>query len=460
VIRRLGIGARWTLRYTLALLLVISLFATYTYSQITRRQERNARLLLELQVKEVAEAVLRGGHASEAVARTVERSVTVAEQDLKLGLQVFDASGQLVVTGGSLERHPLEVPPELFGGGRDRLWREMDFGDRYAYLILAVPVRGGYVQGSLYTRKFVRGSRELRDIYYWSIPLVLLFTAGLGYWLARGSLRPIQEINRTARRVSGTRLEETIPTTGSGDELDELANTLNDMITRIRESVQRMRRFSANAAHELRTPLNAMRSRLEVTLEKERAPEEYRRILTELADEVASMSDSVHGLMRLSQSEAGLSPEQRVSVDLGGLLTEVVEFFEPLALEAGIEVNLKVDNAVTVPGDPSWLHRLFANLLHNAIKYTPKGGSVSLGIEKSGERVGVFVSDTGVGISGEEVERIFEPFHRVGATPEAPGIGLGLPLAREIARAHGGEIALQTEVETGSTFTVWLPLDS
>jgi heavy metal sensor kinase len=454
---RLDIGARWAMRYTLALLVAVSVFGIFSYSQIVRRHERNARAMLEIQVKEIADAIEGSRYDAEVVALTLQRSVTVAEDDYKLGLQVFDRKGRSVFAGGSLHKHPLDLPEEVFSG-RSQVWRETNFGDKYDYLVLAEPVPGGFVQGSLYTRKFVRNARDLRDIYLYSAPVLLLLTAGLGYWLARGSLRPIQEINRTARRISGERLGERIPTTGTGDELDELANTLNDMIARIRDSVERMRRFSANAAHELRTPLNALRSRLDVTLEKDREPAEYRRILSELAVEVEGLSDSVHGLMRLAQSEAGLSPEQRVSVELTELIREVVEFFEPLAAEADVKVGVRLGPPVTVPGDPAWLHQLFANLLHNAIKYTPAGGRVSLSIERSAGRVGVRVSDTGVGIAPAELERIFEPFHRVGARPETPGVGLGLPLAREIARAHEGEIGLESEPGRGSTFTVWLPL--
>ena len=122
--------------------------------------------------------------------------------------------------------------------------------------------------------RFIRNARDVRDIYFWTLPLAVIATLGLGTLLVRGSLRPIAGITRTARRISGTHLDEKLPTTGSGDELDELATTLNEMMDRIRHSVERMQRFSANAAHELRTPLNALRSRLEVTLEQSRSPEE------------------------------------------------------------------------------------------------------------------------------------------------------------------------------------------
>ena len=455
---RLSIGARWTLRYTLALLVTIFVFGSFTYSQIAVRTERDAKLVLELQVEEVVEAIERAGPESGSVASSVDRSVTVAESDLKLGLQVFDAQGRLLHAGGSLLKHPLDLPAELREGTAARFWREMEVqGENYPYVVVAVRLEDAFVQGSLYTRKFVRNARDVRDIYLYSAIPLLLITAALGYWLARGSLRPIQEINRTARRISSTHLEEPIPTTGSGDELDELANTLNDMMDRIRLGISRMRRFSANAAHELRTPLNAIRSRLEVTLEKEREPAEYQHTLTELAAEVEALSNSVHGMMRLAQSEAGLSPDQRVPVELTGLLHEVIEFFEPLASEAGVALGTRLDVPIEVPGDPSWLHQLFANLLHNAVKYTPPGGRVQVSIEAHGPRVAVRVADTGIGIAPEEADRVFEPFHRVGVRQETPGVGLGLALAREIARAHDGDISLESAPHKGSTFTVWLP---
>ena len=233
------------------------------------------------------------------------------------------------------------------------------------------------------------------------------------------------------------------------------------MIASIRASVRRMQRFSANAAHELRTPLNAMRSRIDVTLEKQREPEEYRRILGEMAEEVESLSNSVQAMLRLAQSEAGLQPEQRVPVEISSILGEVVEFFQPLAADAGVTLSLQPADPVTVPGDPSWLHQLFANLLHNAIKYTPSGGRVEVAVapgeEDEGEWVEVIVRDTGIGIDPEQASRVFEPFHRAAARPEASGVGLGLPLAREIARAHGGEIVLESEPGSGSRFTVRLP---
>jgi len=455
--RSVSIGTRWTLRYTAALLVTVSIFAAYTYSQVERRTERDAELHLELQVKEIVDAIRDSWPTAPSVIDIIDRNIAIAESDLRLGVQIFDPKGRVLLKRGSLAHQDLGLSGKLRDRGGGRVSYEADFGGKYRYLVMEMPADNCFVQGALYTRRFVRNARTVRDIYLYSLPILLLLTAVLGSLLARGSLRPIKEINRTARRITGTHLDETIPTTGNRDELDDLAHTLNDMIASIRASVRRMQRFSANAAHELRTPLNAMRSRIDVTLEKQREPEEYRRILGEMAEEVESLSNSVHAMMRLAQSEAGLQPEQRVPVEISSLLGEVVEFFQPLASDAGVRLSLQPADPVTVPGDPSWLHQLFANLLHNAVKYTPGGGRIDVAITPAEAWVEVIVSDTGVGIDPEQASRVFEPFHRVAGRREAPGVGLGLPLAREIARAHGGEIVLESAPGSGSSFTVKLP---
>jgi len=462
-VRRLSIGATWTLRYTAVMLLAVSLLATYTYFRIDQRFLQDARFLVDLQLKEVMETLEAVPVDDPAFRAILERSTEVAGPDLKLGLQVFDAEGKLLIAEGSLEGSDVGLPDPL-PDDDDRVARELDLPDgSYPFLVVTRKLPGGgAVQGVVYLRRFIRNARFVRDIYFWTLPLAVLFTLALGSWLVRGSLRPIATMTRAAQRISGTHLEEQVPTTGSGDELDELATTLNEMVGRIRHSVERMQRFSANAAHELRTPLNALRSRLEVTLEQPRTPDEYRKALGETAEQVVGLSEAVHAMMRLAQSEAGLPPEHRAPVSVGALVREVVEFFEPLAAEQGLSLELGTVQDAVVSGEPAWLHQCFANLVDNAIRYTPEGGRIAVetAVEPAGDAVVVRVRDTGVGIEAEERERIFEPYHRVrsGNPRTGPGAGIGLALAREIARAHGGDVGVESEPGKGSTFSVRLPL--
>ena len=463
---RLSIGAKWTLRYTAVMLLAVSLLAAYTYFRIDQRFEQDARFLVDLQLKELADILGEVPISDPTFAMMLDRSIEAAGPDLKLGLQVFDAQGRLVIAEGSLAGSDIQLPPEI-PVGDERVSREVDLPDgSYPWLVVTRSLQdGGAVQGAIYLRRFIRNARDVRDIYFWTLPLAVISTLALGSLLVRGSLRPIAGITRTARRISGTHLDEKLPTTGAGDELDELATTLNEMMDRIRHSVERMQRFSANAAHELRTPLNALRSRLEVTLEQTRSPEEYKKALGETAEQVASLSEAVHAMLRLAQSEAGLPAEHRLPVSLGDLVREVVEFFEPLAAEQDLTLRLGPVCEATVAGEPAWLYQSVANLVDNAIRYTRDGGTIEVALaievsEHGDEAALVRVTDNGIGVEPEERERIFEPYHRVraGVTRTGPGAGIGLALAREIARAHGGDVTVESELGRGSCFTVRLPL--
>jgi heavy metal sensor kinase len=455
----LSIQTKWAVRYSAALLVSISIFAFYVYARIDRNLEQDARLVLELQAQELVQELAESTASNEGLIEYVERHIASAEPGVMLGIALYDPAGNLLIARGSLQGHTPSVPREVIRGGRTTpAVYKADLGDRSPYLVLATRAPNGIVQVAVSQHRFEERARHLAWVMVLALPLLLLLTLGTGWLLARGSLRPIAQITTTARRITGANLDERIPTTGSGDELDQLAATLNEMIARLRESMERMRQFSADAAHELRTPLAALRSQIEVTLEKERTPSEYRAVLAGLLEEVETLGDAVHAMLRLASSEAGIDPTRRASVALVPLLDEVMDFFEPVADEHEVELRRTSCPEVSISGDPTWLHQLFANLLHNAIKYTPAGGRVTIEAALHGGRIAVRVRDTGVGIPKNEQERVFARFHRTGARQEVPGAGLGLPIAREIARAHGGSIELESTPGAGSTFTVWLPL--
>jgi heavy metal sensor kinase len=452
----LSIQTKWAVRYTAALLVSICIFAYYVYVRIERNLEQDARLVLELQAQELVQEL--GEESGDSLTEYVERHVASAEPGVMLGIAVYDAAGKPLFARGSLQGHALAVPEEVLRGRTTPVVYRKDLGSPTGYLVLATRTPNGIVQVAVSQHRFEERAHHLARVMELALPLLLLLTLGTGWLLARGSLRPIAQITATARRITGANLDERIPTTGSGDELDQLAATLNDMIARLRESMERIGQYSADAAHELRTPLAALRSQIEVTLEKERTPAEYRAVLSGLVEEVETLGDAVHAMLRLASSEAGIDPARRASVALLPLLDEVMDFFEPVADEHEVELRRTSCPDVSISGDPTWLRQLFANLLHNAIKYTPAGGRVTIEASLHGGRIAVRVRDTGVGIPKGEQERVFARFHRTGARQEVPGSGLGLPIAREIARAHGGSIELESTPGVGSTFTIWLPL--
>lgn len=449
--RPLSIGARWTLRYSAAILVTTSILGAYLYPRVERALYQDARLLLELQVNEIRDVLERHPQDPGFVRDYIASHLEAADPDLQLGIRLFDPEGRLLVDLGTTRGLP---PPPRLDVGRDRM-DKVELGSRHTHLVLAGRAEHGLVQASIDSNRFAGRIEHIRDVFLMAIPIVLVLTAGLGWWLARGSLRPIADMTAAARRISAARLEERIPVGGSGDELDRLAETLNGMISRIQEGMGEMEAFAGDVAHQLRTPLNALRNQLEVTLEKERPPQEYRRVLLDVHDEVMEFAETVNAMLRLARSLAGLEQQRRSALALGPLLQTVVDFFEPAAEEKGVKLGRSVRDEVGVSGDAAWLHQLFANLLDNAIRFTPSGGAVEVELRREGAHATVHVRDTGVGVGDEERERLFERFQ---SGSRSRGSGLGLAIAAHIARAHGGWIEVESAPGYGSTFTVRLPL--
>ncbi|MFQ6041967.1 MAG: sensor histidine kinase, partial [Candidatus Poribacteria bacterium] len=215
----------------------------------------------------------------------------------------------------------------------------------------------------------------------------------------------------------------------------------------------------ADASHELRTPLTVMRGQTEVTLRRKRPDEEYRQVLESNLEEMEWMSRIVENLLTLSRADAGEIQLEVRPVQLEQLLSDAYEECKALALSKNIEVFLDKAEEVAVPGDELKLRQLLLNLIDNAVKYTPEGGRVRLSLKKDGKFARLQVTDTGIGISQEDLPRIFDRFFRVdkARSREMGGSGLGLSIVQWIINAHQGRIEVDSKLGEGSCFTVWLP---
>ncbi|HUT33263.1 MAG TPA: heavy metal sensor histidine kinase [Planctomycetota bacterium] len=317
------------------------------------------------------------------------------------------------------------------------------------------------VQTLAYLEPLEKLSRRLRRNLYSVIPLFVLISWFAGYALARKVLKPVGQISRTARQITSSSLDERLVRSKSGDEFDMLAGTLNDMIGRLEESFALTRQFAADAAHELRTPLTVLRGEAELALRSSpQDAEAYRDVLESNIREYDRMIHIITQLLLLAQADAGKMVVGREPVRLDELLTEVADTFQVLTDHAQLKLDVGAFPEVVVNGDRARLHELFANLLDNAVKYTPLGGRVSITCTRGPEDVRVAVADTGIGIPAEQQDKVFQRFYRVegSRSRDTGGAGLGLSIARWIATAHGGRVELQSALGAGSTFTVVLPL--
>jgi len=288
-----------------------------------------------------------------------------------------------------------------------------------------------------------------------------LFFLGLsvvgGAFLSRQALRPVAQSIQTAKRLKPSNLSERLPRTGAGDELDELAGTINDLLDRLAAYHAQIIRFTADASHELRSPLGAMRAAVEVVLNQPREPGVYREVLSSLGEQCERLTALVNGLLLLARADAGEMIVRLTPHDLSALATDVAEMYEPLAEELGIQFHFECDSPVSVVGDPARLRQLVTNLVDNAIKFTEPGGSVTLRVEEAGGDARLVVEDTGVGIAPGHLPHVFERFYQADSARSLGGSGLGLSICRWIVEAHGGSIEATSESGSGSTFVAVLP---
>jgi two-component system, OmpR family, sensor kinase len=293
-------------------------------------------------------------------------------------------------------------------------------------------------------------------------PLALALAGGGGWFLAHRALLPVDRMTQAARRIGASQLNARLELTGSDDELDRLAATLNSMLSRLEAAFNEMRQFTADASHELQTPLTILRGEMEIALRSPRSEAEYIEVMKSGLEEIERISLLVEGLLLLARSDAGVLKMDCKPVDLLMVTEEVIDRLVSLARSQQISLTLGHIESLEVPGDIVHLKRLLFNLVDNAIKYTPRGGNVTVSVEKVETFAVVSVADTGIGVLEEDNQKVFQRFFRSAEARSGTqgGSGLGLSIVKSIAEGHGGKVELTSVPGQGSTFRVYLPLTS
>ncbi len=296
-------------------------------------------------------------------------------------------------------------------------------------------------------------------------PLILIASMIVGYVLAGRNIKPVDTIVDEIEAITdGRSLHRRVIEVRSTEELARLTTTLNAMLIRLERTFLSLRRFTADASHELKTPLTVLRAGVERAITHPSASPALMEVLEETLIEVNRMTEIVDSLLTLARVDEGRAPLHLEPTDFRELLAEISETASILGEQASVNVSMETPNKpLILPLDRARARQLLLNLLTNAVKYTPRGGHVSIKCVKNPESVVVEVADTGIGIAAGDLPHIFDRFWRADAARtrgQRPGAGLGLAICRWIAEAHGGSIAVQSRRGEGTTFTVTLPRET
>ncbi|MEA5089030.1 sensor histidine kinase [Solidesulfovibrio sp.] len=284
--------------------------------------------------------------------------------------------------------------------------------------------------------------RLIMDALIWGLGLTVVLGGVGGLLTSRWMLKRIDVINKTSREIMAGDLTRRIPSRGAGDEFDRLAGNLNAMLDQITKLMDGVKQVSNNIAHDLRGPLNRIRAGLELSLAKSRTPEEYRAVLEATVSEIDNLLMTFNALLTIAQAESGARRQDFTDIDLTSLAADVAELYDPLAEEKGLTLTVSLAPGVTVPGNRHLLSQALANLLDNAVKYTPAGGTIALSLTAPATGPELTVADTGPGVPAEHRELVLERFARLESSRNTPGSGLGLSLVAAVAGLHRAALRL------------------
>jgi signal transduction histidine kinase len=431
----------------------IGLFQDYTEDRLLAELQREATGLTSL----YAEQARRISEAPEG-----QQPIPLATRRLEQasGSQLYYAGARVFYGQPSgLRTLPHDIVP-----WRDGQIRRFDFtppGAEREYLAVSSPLRLAPNEPYFGTLVVAKPKAELRDRWFTLIErlalagLVGILVAGaLAWYLSRRITKPVEALAEAANQIAEGRYDVEVPRVRSGDEIGHLAASFGDMAVQLREAEELERNFLMTVSHELRTPLTAIRGHVEALREGVAQDEESRReSLGVIAAEAARLERLVGDVLDLAKLDTRRFTLRHEEVDMGRLLERAYSNFAEEARRRGIDYRQEIGARPVIIADGDRVLQIISNLLSNAFRWTPDGGSVELALDQKNGTISVAVEDSGPGIPEDEVDRIFRPFW----SRDGGGTGLGLAIARELATAHGGRILLETEPGRGTRFELVLP---
>jgi len=403
-------------------------------------------------------------------ARIAQRWVREESSDptlLDIIVQVFDTDGAIIASSKNT-RGPTEISRQNFisvlqGNSRFdtvdsvtqdgkmvlRIFTTAVFeSEKVAYIVqVASPLTSIHI-----------ALTNLKVALFILFPITVFVTGIMGAFLAKVTLRPVDDMIKTIHQITAENMELRIGVPATKDEIQKLAETFNNMLSRLDQAFTAQRQLFADLSHELKTPLTILKGEFEVILKKIRSHQEYQSVLNSALEEINKIIKLAEGLLLLAKFDSKEVTLDKKVLDLNALLQGVLNNIKGVSELKEIKTSLVADAKVSVEGDANQLKTLFLNILDNAVKYTPPKGGIEVILKKDKSIARIEIKDTGPGIPEEEIGHIFDRFYRVDKSRNSIGFGLGLSIAKSIAEAHNGAIEIQSQPSQGTTFVISLPL--
>jgi heavy metal sensor kinase len=439
--------ALWT---SLLVLLILAIFSVYVYLSLSNRLYIAVDNSLSLSASQVAAGLNIENNQLILPDSLVEDTENADLRGLGFSIQILSPQGQSLQQFGPYQGLPVSLSHSyttytLSGMGTSvRIYSLPVYDNNNLIAVVQVAQSLQDIQNTLH--------RLLISLLI-SVPALVILAGVSGSFLVARALEPIDRITSTAQQISAKDLSQRLNLPSTDDEVGRLAKTFDGMLERLEDSFKRERQFTNDASHELRTPLAAMQAILSVIREKQRKPEEYEQALDDLAEETDRLRTLIENLLKLARSDKQ-TPDLFEPVDLSTLINDVTDSMRPLAEAKQLSLISHIPSNMIIWGNSDDLIRLFVNLIDNAIKYTEHGDIEICGSDKSDGTVRVFVADTGIGISAENLPHIFDRFYRADKSRFSRGAGLGLAIVKEIVTSHKGTINANSILGLGTIITI------
>ncbi|MDB5906777.1 MAG: histidine kinase [Massilia sp.] len=452
--RRWSLTARMTVFFAVAIAVIVVGVSVMMYAELVHQ-------LHEKEETELADAMRIQHEVIRSLAKKTNPTQwqhewdEQQEEDQRFGWQLIGADGAVAQSSSNAG---------AFADGLSHAIRKHKFvriavgGKAFLVFEDAVQLPGGGIglRGILDVSTDERVLRRYRTKLFSVVLLSIVLSAAIGWIIARRGLAPVRAISAEIGRVNAERLHTRIADEKWPSDLRALARTFDDMMERIERSFEQLSRFSSDLAHEFRSPINNLVAAASVTLRRARNPAAYQETLEVVVEEGERLSRMVSSMLFLARADNAKQSLRFEQVSTETEFQKLIDFFELMAEDQG--VSLRAGGACSVRADPLLLRQALSNLLANALRYTPAGGSIRLQAEDKGDAVAISVTDSGAGIAAEHLPFLFDRFYRVDAArSSAESTGLGLAVVRSIAELHGGSVTVESAVGKGTTFVLLIP---